>query len=97
MKSTFKIVWTDEAITGLQEIIDYIEKRFSEKDVRKFIKKIDEQINLIQTNPKAFPSSVKSPSIRRAVVARLTSVFYCVEEDRITLLSISDNRKDSKN
>jgi plasmid stabilization system protein ParE len=66
MKSTFKIIWTDEAIRGLEEIIEYIEKRFSEKDVRKFIKKLDDQINFIQTNPKAFTSSVKSPSIRRA-------------------------------
>jgi plasmid stabilization system protein ParE len=96
MKSTFKIVWTDEAIAGLKEIIEYIEKRFPEKDVRKFIKKLDDQINFIQTNPKAFPLSAKSPSTRRAVVARLTSVFYSVEEDRITLLSIFDNRKDPK-
>ena len=40
MKSTIKIVWTDEAVTGLEEIIEYIEKRFSEKDVRKFIKNL---------------------------------------------------------
>jgi len=38
MKSTFNIIWTNEAVTGLEEIIDYIENRFSEKDVRKFIK-----------------------------------------------------------
>jgi len=59
MKSTFNIIWTDEAVTGLKEIIEYIEKRFSEKDVRKFIKKLDDQINFIQSNPKAFPLSVK--------------------------------------
>lgn len=94
MKSTFKLVWTNEAIAGLEDIIEYIGNKFSEKDISTFIKKLDDQLKFIQSNPKAFPLSAKSPSIRRAIVARLTSIYFLIEEDRIILIAIFDNRKE---
>ena len=41
MRNTYKLVWTDEALNGLKDIIDYLEKKFSEKDIKKFVKKFD--------------------------------------------------------
>ena len=40
MKSTFKLVWTNEAIAGLEDIIEYIGNKFSEKDISTFIKNL---------------------------------------------------------
>jgi len=55
MKSTYKLIWSDEALEGLKEIISYIEYKFSEKDARKFVKKLDKHLNIIQSNPESFP------------------------------------------
>ena len=50
MKNTYKLIWSDEALNGLKEIIAYLEKRFSEKDVRSFVKKFDKQLELTKVN-----------------------------------------------
>ncbi|MCK5823344.1 MAG: type II toxin-antitoxin system RelE/ParE family toxin [Bacteroidales bacterium] len=82
---------------GLKEIINYLELKFSEKDTRKFAKKFDKQLSIIRTNPKLFPLSTDSNSVRRAIVAKLTSIYFEIDEDIINLVSISDNRKNLEN
>lgn len=93
MRNTYKIVWTDEALNGLKDIIDYLERKFSEKDVAKFAKKLDKQIEIIKNNPETFSLSAKSGQIRRALVAKLTSIYYRIDGDIITIVTVYDNRK----
>ena len=75
MKSIYKLIWTEEAVGGLKEIIFYLENNFAEKDVKKFSEKINKIINLILANPKTFPIYDRKDNIRRAVIAKYTSVF----------------------
>ncbi|MCF8297975.1 MAG: type II toxin-antitoxin system RelE/ParE family toxin [Saprospiraceae bacterium] len=93
MKSTYELIWTEEALEGLREIISYLEHKFSEKDTRKFVKKFDAQLKIIQSNPFAFPISNKSKTTRRTIVAKLTSIYYFIEDETIILVSVFDNRK----
>ncbi|MGD9992675.1 MAG: type II toxin-antitoxin system RelE/ParE family toxin [Salinivirgaceae bacterium] len=93
MRNTYKLVWTDEALNGLKDIIDYLERKFPEKDIKKFAEKFDRQIELIKKNPESFTLSPKSKTIRRSVVAKLTSIYYRIDGDTITLVTIYDNRK----
>jgi len=55
MRSTYKLIWSDEALEGLKLIFAYLENRFSEKDVKKFAQNFEKQIELITTNPENFP------------------------------------------
>ena len=96
MKNTYKVFWSDEAVKGLAEIIEYIEHRFSEKDVRKFVRLFEDTIELIRSNPEIFPLSKKSTSIRRSTVAKLTSIFYSIEGEKINIITVFDNRKNPK-
>jgi len=93
MKNTYRILWSEEALSGLKEIIGYLETRFSENDVRKFIMKFEKFLGLIQLNPRTFPVSSKSKNIRRSVIAKLTSVYYTFDQDTITIIAVHDNRK----
>lgn len=97
MKSTYKLVWSDEALNGLQEIIDYLERKFSEKDIKKFAEKLDKQIEIIKTNPESFSSSPKSKKVRRAIVAKLTSIYNRIDGNIITIVTVYDNRKNPYN
>ena len=97
MRNTYKLIWTEEALNGLKEIIDYLERKFSEKDVKKFVKKFDKQIEIIKSKPETFSFSPKSKTVRRAIVAKLTSIYYRIDGDVINLVTIYDNRKDPKN
>ncbi len=57
MKGSYKIIWSDEALKGLTDIITYIQNNFSDQDVNKFAVLFDEHINVIQRFPKSFPKS----------------------------------------
>lgn len=94
MKSTFNLVWSDEAVEGLKEIISYLENRFSENEVKNFIKEFDHQLNTICTFPTISPKSEKLVFIRKCVVARRTSIYYKIELDEIIIVTIKDNRKE---
>lgn len=93
MKSTFKLIWSEEAVEGLKEIISYLENRFSENEIKDFIKEPDHQLDTICSFPMIFPKSEKLKFIRKCVVARRTSIYYKIEREEIILISIIDNRK----
>ena len=93
MKNTYKLIWSNEALVGFKDIINYLERKFSEKDISKFAKKFDKQLKIIRTSPKSFPLSPNSNSVRRTIVAKLTSIYFKIDGDTINIVSISDNRK----
>lgn len=96
MENTYKLIWSDEALKGLKEIIEYLENKFPEKEVKKFAKKLDKQLDLIKKSPESNPRSKHSNKIRRTVIAKLTSIYYIIDINEIKLISIVDNRKDPK-
>ncbi len=95
MRNTYKVTWSNEAVNGLKDIIMYLEHDFSERDVRKFISKLENQLNLIAVNPKVFKLVTGSKSVRRMIVERLTNVYYRIEGESVHILSIFDVRKNS--
>lgn len=92
MKNTFKIVWSDEALINLNEIISYIEFRWTDKEITAFLISLKSLIHTIQHKPTAFPLS-KNFQIRRAVLSKQTTLYYSVTKDFITIISLFDNRK----
>jgi plasmid stabilization system protein ParE len=94
--STYKIVWTDEALKNLADIIDYLEHRWTEKEIRKFASLLDRQLTLIQSNPELFPASPISSRLRKAVLTRQTTIYYRIDKDEIRMVSLYDNRQNPK-
>ena len=68
MKSGYKILWTDHAISELKETIKYLENNWTEKEIRKFAAKLDHTVELISKMPEIFPESIekKNPQLARA-------------------------------
>jgi plasmid stabilization system protein ParE len=92
MKNTFKIVWANEAITNLNEIISYLDLRWTDKEINAFIISLKSLIKTIHQNPVAFPLS-KNLKIRRAVLSKQTTLYYSLKKDTITIISLFDNRQ----
>jgi len=40
MRNISEIIWSEEAIHNLRDIIDYLDKNWTEQEVRKFVKKL---------------------------------------------------------
>jgi plasmid stabilization system protein ParE len=48
MAFEFQILWTDEAISNLDDIIDYLNDKWTEREIIHFKKKLSRQISLIE-------------------------------------------------
>ena len=89
----YRIFWTEEAIHNLEEIIDYLSTRWTQREVDKFKSKLSKQIDLIKRNPRMFPVSTFQPRLRKAVLSRQTSVFYEIIDNVIYITYVFVNHK----
>ena len=89
----YKIFWTEEAIRNLEEIIDYLHSRWTQRELDNFKVKLSKQIDLISRSPKLFPISTFQPRLRKAVLSKQTTVFYEVKNKTIYLAYIFVNYK----
>ncbi|MGC9330459.1 MAG: type II toxin-antitoxin system RelE/ParE family toxin [Bacteroidales bacterium] len=94
MESIYKIIWTDESLENLSNIIDYLEQRWTEKEIRKFSRLLNRQINLIQSNPLLFPKSTTSGKLRKSVLSKQTTIYHCIDNKEIRIVTLYDNRQD---
>ena len=93
MKSTYKLIWSDEALNNLKEIIDYLEHRWTKKEINKFARLLDRQLELIGTNPFLFAESDKSIGIRKSVLSKQTTIYYRITSQEIHIITLFDNRQ----
>ena len=89
----FKIFWTEEAIKNLEEIIDYLHSRWTQREVDNFKVNLLKQIDLISRYPQLFPISSFQPRLRKAVLSKQTTIFYEVKNNIIYLAYIFVNLK----
>ncbi|MFV0591418.1 MAG: type II toxin-antitoxin system RelE/ParE family toxin [Draconibacterium sp.] len=97
MKSTFKLVWSDEAIQNLKNIIDYLEQNWTKKEIQKFVRLLDKKLQLIASNPFIFAESTYSAGLRRSVVSKHTSIFYRITNQEVRIITLFDNRQNPSN
>ncbi len=90
----YKILWTEEAVENLGEILDYLENKWSSRKVINFKVSLNKQIELTSNFPQLFPTSEQSPRLRKAVLSKQTTIFYEVKEDVIFIVYLFANRKD---
>jgi plasmid stabilization system protein ParE len=96
MRSGYKIEWSDEAKDNLSNIIKYLEKAWTEKEIKKFFVKLESNLLLMSENPSLFPLSNKTKNVRRNVLSPQTSLYFKVEKDVIFIVSLFDNRQNPK-
>ena len=93
MKSGYKIVWTDHALSELEETYDYIESYWTEKELHNLSNEIERTLQLISKNPKIFQKSKLSNAVRRTVIMKYNSLYYRINNDSVEILSFFSNRK----
>ncbi|MBP9186360.1 MAG: type II toxin-antitoxin system RelE/ParE family toxin [Bacteroidia bacterium] len=65
----YKIVWLPKAEKRFEQIINYLEQNWSDKEVEEFIKRTNAIISIISINPQAFRYS-KSKKMYEALVTK---------------------------
>lgn len=92
----YKIIWTNEAINNLEEILNYLIEKWSQRELNIFKKKLSRQIELISLYPKMFPVSLYNTELRKAVLSKQTTLFYKLKGNHIYLVFLFVNLKDIK-
>ena len=90
----YKLRWSDESIKNLEEILDDIKFKWTDKEVDHFKSKLSHQLDLIIQNPHMFPASTIKPELRKAVLSKQTTIFYQITDDIIYLTYLHINKKD---
>jgi len=71
-----EIIWTERAYRPFENIIDYLLTHFSEREVSRFILKVNDKIGFIASNPRMYPAAVKRKNIHGTSILRRTRMFY---------------------
>ena len=95
MENEFEIIWTDFALEELAETVEYLKRKFTEKEVEILGDEIERTLAIISANPQIFPLSNKT-KVRKAVILKFNSLYYRITENQIQILSFFSNRKDPK-
>jgi len=74
MKSGYSIFWTENAVNELSDTINYLEKNFTEKEIKKLAKQIENTIELISRNPNVFPKS-EFKDIHKVVILKFNTLY----------------------
>jgi plasmid stabilization system protein ParE len=96
MRSGYKLLWSDKALEDLQNIINYLIEKWSQKEVRNFARRLDKRLEIITINPRLFPKTSRRKSVRRSVLTKHTVIYYEINENLITIVTLFDPRQSPK-
>ena len=90
----YKLRWSDESVRNLEDILDYLKNKWTEKEIKKIKEKLNRQLNITIQNPYIFPVSNYNPRLRKAVLSKQTTIFYELRDEIIYLAYIHANKRD---
>ena len=85
---------SERAVETFDAICAQINERFGEKYEQRFEKSTIKVLELISQNPYLYQATKFDPNVRRALIDKISSVFYEVRQDRIKVLFFWDNRQE---
>jgi plasmid stabilization system protein ParE len=95
MRTEFDIFWSKESKVKLDSIVFFLRKKWTEKEVNKFLTQIKEFERIVVKFPEIYAESKKKTGLRRAVLSKHNSVIYEIDWEKalIKAYTIFDNRQ----
>jgi plasmid stabilization system protein ParE len=92
----FNIIWSFDAVEDVLENIEYLEKRWTEKEVDKFSKKIDAVLKQLSRGNMTFKSSGYKNTYEVPIIKQIT-LYYQIQDNDIVLVRFWNNYRDPNN
>ena len=77
----FQIVWSSRARKNLQNVINYLEKNWTKKEILQFQYNLKKLLHLISRYPGICPSTGEFQDVRKGLVDKHTYLIYRVRSD----------------
>lgn len=92
MKDGYEIFWTELALEELKATCEYLEDRFTQKEIQRLANEIERITKLISQNPNLFPLTDKM-KVRKVVILKFNSMYYRIEDNQVQILPFFSNRQ----
>jgi plasmid stabilization system protein ParE len=98
MATKFEVTWSKESKRQFDKIVSYLRAEWTEKEVKKFVRKLREFEKVVCLFPHLYAESKIKPEFRRAVITKHNSVIYKIDGEKglIRVYTIFDNRQSPK-
>jgi hypothetical protein len=91
-----KEIWTETASFEYEQNIDYLLKRWTEKEALRFIEKVESILYDLKKEIIDYPLTEKG-NVRKCVVAKQITLFYEIDtSNNLVLLSFWNNYQDTE-
>ena len=87
------VIWTKTSELTLDEIIDYIGRKFGILVSEKYYSDVISTVEDIKNNPELFPIYQSQTATRKAFINKKTILYYQIQDANINLLAFYDVRK----
>ena len=76
-----KIEWTPQAVKGFNKVLDYLEAKWTAREILNLENNIQQVINQIKINPEQFPKSSKKVFLHKAIVDKNNYLVYRINKE----------------
>lgn len=90
-----EIRWSKEAQRVFDEVVLYLEKHWTEREVEKFVKSTDKVVRQIADNPKMF-RTFSNDKFREVLITPHNLMMYKIYANHIEIITIYDTRQHPK-
>jgi plasmid stabilization system protein ParE len=94
-KKRWAIAYSTHSLKQAREIVAYLRRRFSQKEIDQFYDSLESFENIIALYPTLYPETSRL-KIRRAVLSKVLSVYYTLGRNKVYVVAIMDNRWDEE-
>jgi len=90
---TYEVVISETATHTFEYIRTQVEDKWGEKYVKKFETRVGHILDIVTSSPFAYKSIPFNSNIRKAFIHKNCSMFYEIDESKVTILFFWDNRQ----
>lgn len=91
-----EIVWADEANEGLDEIIEHLEEKWTEKEIGRFFTRLEECLEHTKVAPHRQKDSIRKLGTKEFQHSPQTTIFYTYDDRVVNILRLWANVKDPR-
>lgn len=74
-----RIVWTPQAVIGLNKLINYLEEEWTIMEILNFEQNLNDFLNRISKYPKICPPTVKFTNVHKGLVDKNNYIIYRIQ------------------
>jgi len=87
------IYWSSEASENLDQIVSYLLRDWSEKELTNFFIRLEKQLSIITMKPELYKKSIRKAGLHECQITNHNTLFYTFDAATVYIITVFDNRQ----